>query len=94
MAAFGSYGNQNQVSPTLYGYSLFNKESTVDKTMMSFSMWKTTIKLAIYPLIESDDDQIKYDRKNGIAIYLTPQKAMMFALLLKEFRDKWQTEDL
>lgn len=94
MAAFGSYGNQNQVSPTLYGFSLFNKESTIDKTMMSFSMWKTTIKLAIYPLIESDDDQIKYDRKNGIAIYLTPQKAMMFAQILRDFRDKWQTEDL
>ena len=94
MAAFSSYGNQNQISPTLYGYSLFNKESTIDKTMMSFSMWKTTIKMAIYPLIESDDDQIKYDRKNGIAIYLTPQKAMMFAQILKEFRDKWQTDDL
>ena len=94
MATFGSYGNQNQISPTLYGYSLFNKDSAIDKTMMSFSMWKTTIKMAIYPLIESDDDQIKYDRKNGIAIYLTPQKAMMFAQILKEFRDKWQTDDL
>ena len=87
MSTFGSYGNNNQVSPTLYGLSLFNKNSTVDKTMISFSMWKTTIKVAIFPLIESEDDQIRYDRKNGVAIYLPPMKAAMFASILKDFKD-------
>lgn len=83
MASFGSYNNQ--ISPTVYGYALFNKESLVDKTMISFSMWKTTIKVAIYPLIESEDDQIKYDRKNGVAIYLQPIKAKIFAQIIRDF---------
>ena len=91
MVAFGSYGSggQAQQSPTVYGYAFFNKESIIDKTMMSFSMWKTTLKIGIYPLIETDDDQIKYDRKNGASIFLTPQKAKMFASVLQYFKDNY-----
>lgn len=87
MAAFGGYQNQNMNTPTIYGYSFFNKESIVSKTMMQFSMWKTTLKIAIYPLIESDSDEVKYDRKNGCAIFLIPSKAKMFAELLKGFKE-------
>jgi hypothetical protein len=79
--------NNNQPTPTVNGYAFFNRFSAIDKTMLSFSMWKTTIKIAIYPLIESEnDDQIKYDRKGGISIYLTPFKAHMFAQILKGFK--------
>lgn len=87
MAAFGGYSNQqNMNTPTIYGYSFFNKESTVSKTMMQFSMWKTTLKIAIYPLIESDSDEVKYDRKNGCAIFLVPAKAKMLADIIKGFK--------
>lgn len=85
-----SYMNQqqNQNTPSVYGYSFYNKDSTIDKTMLSFNMWKTTIRMSIYPLIESEnDDQIKYDRKGGISIYLTPFKAHMFAELIRRFKE-------
>lgn len=84
MPTLGSYGNQ--IGPTVTGFQLYNKDSVVDKTMLSFSMWKTTIKIAIYPLIESEDDQVRYDRKNGLAIYLTPMKAFMFANIIRDFK--------
>lgn len=81
---YSSYGSN--ASPTLMGFALFNKDSTVDKTMLSFSMWKTTIKLAIYPIIESESEETRFDRKSGAAIYLTPMKAMQFAKLLQLFK--------
>lgn len=78
--------NQTQNTPSVSGYAFFNKESGVDKTMLSFNMWKTTIRASIYPLIESEnDDQVKYDRKGGISIYLSPFKAAMFAELIRKF---------
>lgn len=84
--------NQNLPSPTVYGFNFYNKNSTVDKTMLSCSMWKTTIRISIFPLIESEnDDQVKYDRKGGISIYLTPYKAYMFAELLKKFKEDPET---
>lgn len=83
MAAFGTYNAS--YSPTIYGTALFNKDSIVDKTMLAFSMWRSTIKIGIYPLIDSEDDQIKYDKKNGLAVFLTPIKALTFAQILKDF---------
>ena len=83
MAQFGTFNAQ--YSPTVYGSAFFNKESTVDKTMLSFSMWRSTIKVGIYPLIDTDDDQVKYDRKNGLAAFLTPIKALMFSKILRDF---------
>lgn len=85
MPLLGSYGNQ--IGPTVQGFQFYNKESTVDKTTLSFSMWKTTIKIAIFPLIESEDDQVRYDRKNGLSIFLTPIKAKMFAHLVRKFME-------
>ena len=86
------FNTQNQqVSPTLYGFTIANRDSTVDKTMLSFSMWKTTIRLGIFPLIESDDDQLRYDKKNGVSIYLTPVKAHIFAELIKKFMEDPKT---
>lgn len=81
---YSSYGANN--SPTINGFAMFNSESIVDKTMLAFSMWKTTIKLGIYPVIESENDEIRYDKKSGIAIYLTPIKAWNFAQLIRAFK--------
>jgi hypothetical protein len=82
-----AYSNPNQVTPTIQGYSLFNRDAKIDKTMLAFSMWKTTIRIGIFPLIESEnDDQPKVDRKGGLSIYLTPFKAHMFAEILTRYK--------
>ena len=83
--AFGNFDNQQQSSPSVFGYSFFNKESIIDKTMISFSMWRNNLKIAISPVIESENGETRYDTKNGISVYLTPQKAKMFEALINQF---------
>ena len=86
-----AFTNSTQFSPTVFGLTFVNKYSKLDKTMLQFSMWKTTIKITIYPVIESSDsysdDQVKFDKKNGLSIYLTATKAHLFAQLLREFKN-------
>ena len=92
MASFNS--RDNQVSLTSNGYAFFNGQSMIDKTTLQFSMWKTTIKVSIFPLIEStegnSDDQ-RYDYKSGISIYLPPNKAYAFANILRKFKEDPKT---
>lgn len=85
--AFNQY--DNIYSPTVYsGFTLYNPTSKIDKTSMSFSMWKSTLKISIVPVIETEstNDTPKYDYKNSISIYLTPIKAHLFAEILSEFK--------
>ena len=82
-----AYYQDNQLTPSVNGYSFYNRESGLDKTMLAFNMWKTTIRVSIYPLIESEnDDQVKFDRKGGISIYMTPTRAYEFGELIKRFK--------
>lgn len=82
-------------SPTVWGFSLFNPTSKIDKTSISFSMWKTTIKIGITPAIETAGDETpRYDYKNAVNIFLTPLKAYRFAQILRNFKknpDKYNT---
>lgn len=89
MAAFEGFqgSNETRFSPTVYGYSFSNSESIIDKSNIQFSMWKTTIKIAICPLIDTGTNEWRVDRKNSIAAYLTPAKAMMFSNILKRFKE-------
>lgn len=81
------FNNQMQ-TPSVYGYQYANKDSTIDRTMLNFCMWKGTIRIGIYPIIESDSsDEIRYDKKNGVTAYLTPSKALMFAKILKNYKE-------
>ena len=85
-----SYQDQGY-SPTVYsGYAMYNPVSTIDKTGLTFSMWKTTLKVSIIPVIESgagNDEPAKYDYRNSATIFLTPSKAHMFATILKKFKE-------
>lgn len=90
MASYGNYTNNNmgnlRFTPTVTGYEFYNSESVVDKTMLSCSMWKSTIKIAIYPIIETgNENEKRVDRTNGAPIYLTAMKTMMLCDLLKNF---------
>lgn len=81
--------SDNVFSPTVYsGFNLYNPTSKIDKTCMSFSMWKSTLKVSIIPVIETEsvNDTPKYDYKNAISIYLTPIKAHLFAKILEQFK--------
>lgn len=82
-------------SPSVYGFSLYNPTSKIDKTSIGFSMWKTTMKVSITPAIESTGDEMpKYDYKNSVSIFLTPLKAYRFAQILRNFKkdpDKYNT---
>lgn len=82
------YGNQDPWSPSVYGFSLFNSNSKIDKTCITFTMWKTTLKVSIIPAIESGADEApRYDFKNSVSIWLTPLKAHRFAEILKGFKE-------
>jgi len=82
-----AYNSTEPWSPTVYGFSLFNPTSKIDKTSISFSMWKTTMKVSITPAIESPGEELpKYDFKNAVSIFLTPLKAYRFAQILKNFK--------
>jgi hypothetical protein len=82
------YGAQEPWSPTVSGIALYNPTSKIDKTCITFSMWKTTIRVSIVPAIESGTDEApRYGYKNGVNIWLTPQKANQFAQILKGYRD-------
>lgn len=72
-------------SPSVYGFGFSNSESTIDKTNISFTMWKTTLKISIAPLVESGNE-FHIDRKNSVSIFLTPAKAKMFADILRKYK--------
>lgn len=74
-------------SPTEYGYSFSNPDSTIDKTNLSFSMWKTTLQVRISPLVETGNNEYRTDRKNTITAFLIPTKAVIFADILKKFKE-------
>lgn len=90
-----AYNTSEPWSPSVYGFSLYNPSSKIDKTSIGFSMWKTTMKISITPAIESAGDELpKYDFKNAVNIFLTPLKAYRFAQILKNFKinpDKYNT---
>lgn len=83
---YGGYANKDYC-PTLYGASFSNKDSEIDKTNLSFSMWQKTIKINIAPLIETVDGDIKIDYKSSAGAFLSPTKAYIFSNILKGFRD-------
>ena len=88
------YPNQEPWSPTVSGIALYNPTSKIDKTSISFSMWKSTIRVSILPAIESGTDEApRYDFKNGVHIWLTPPKAKQFAQILRGFKDDPDTYD-
>lgn len=84
-----AYYSNERPTPTVRGIVKFiNPNSSIDKTALECSMWKHTLKIDIFPVIESGasnkTDDIKVDRKNGLAIYLVPTKAIELAKLLRK----------
>lgn len=89
MALGQNYNNNEEKEayrPTVYGYAMSNTESEIDKSNLSFSMWKSTMKIAIAPKVEtSKDENPEWDRKAAAVIYLNHSKARIMAEVLKGF---------
>lgn len=88
--ALGQTYNNNEKEmyrPTVYGYSMSNtSETAIDTTNLSFSMWKSTLKIAIAPKVKGGNgDFTEWDRKNAAVIYLNHTKAYMMAQIIKGF---------
>lgn len=79
-------GNGNEgFSPTVRSkYSFINTESQIDKSRLSFSMWKNTLQIIISPVKETPDG-IQIDKDNSGSIYINHTKARIFAEELKKF---------
>lgn len=90
MAYFNSQSNnrnREDFSPKVYSkYSFVNSESAIDKSRLSFSMWKSNLQITITPIKEgSTRDNIQYDNDNAGSIYINHTKARIFAEELKKF---------
>jgi hypothetical protein len=88
MALGQNYDNNEKdiYRPSVYGYTMKNPESEIDPSRLSVTMWKDTMKIAIAPKIESDNDEFaRYDAKAAALIYLNHSKARIMAEVLKSF---------
>jgi len=90
MALGENYNNNEEKQvyrPTVYGYAMSNTESEIDVTNLSFSMWKSTLKIAIAPKIDNSgkEENPNWDRKNAAVIYLNHTKARIMAKILRGF---------
>jgi len=90
--ALGNYDNNQKDSvfrPNVYGYSMGNTgESALDKTNLSFTMWKSTIKISISPAVEGGSgERTEWNWKGAVSIYLTPTKALQFAEILRKYKE-------
>lgn len=72
--------------PTVYGYAFANtQDDAVDKSKLSFSMWKSTIKISIAKCTGENNGYPTWDRDNQASIFLTPYKAKIFADIMEKF---------
>lgn len=73
--------------PTVYGYNFTNIDNdAIDKSRISFSMWKNTIKISISKSTGTDQNGFTvWDKDNQASIYLTAIKAKTFADIIEKF---------
>lgn len=79
--------NKKNYQPTVYSqYSLSNAQSELDPTKLAIRYWNNLLVFSIYPKIENSDvENPRWDFQNGISIYLSPFKALMFEKELIDF---------
>lgn len=87
--AYNSYSNNKDANkpyePTVYSaYRFNNGESSVDKTCLTFSVWKQMLKIGISPRKEGSEEMV-FDMDKGLAVYLNHNKARILANELRNF---------
>ncbi len=88
--SLGSYNNKKKdYSPVTYSpVRFYNSESKVDPTSMSFSFWKSLLKISIAPYQQNQNEGSypSIDKDSSIDIYLSPMKAKQLLLCCERFQ--------
>ena len=90
--ALGDNNNNNfnePYRPTTYGYGFTNPDAKYEKTSLSFAIWKFMLKVTIAPKVNDGGTQNydRYDKDNGISIYLNTNKAITLMRIVDEFKE-------
>ena len=75
---------------TLTPYRFNNGESSVDKTCITFSLWKQNLRIGIYPR-KNNTEEVTFDMDNGINVYLNHTRAR---ILCEEFKNFLRNPEL
>lgn len=88
--ALGQTYDKEDFRPSVYGIAFRNdSDKAVDRTMISFSMWASTIKISIVPLVqEATKEFMTPNYEAAGSIWLTPSKAMIFANVISKFLEE------
>ena len=82
----GNNNNQQNKGRTTYTpIRYINPDSSVDKTRLSFEYWNSTLKIKITNRKETGNNEIVFDDTDSAVIFLTPDKARIFANEVKNF---------
>lgn len=87
--AYNSYSNNKEYNkpfePSVYSpYRFNNAESSVDKTCLTFDIWKRMLKITISPRKEGTEE-IQFDTDKGLSVYINHAKAYILANELRNF---------
>ena len=90
--SLGNTYNNNQANTqkdqgiTVYsGYSMANPDSKIDATRLAFRFWKSNLCVSIFPRKNTGNDEVVFDKDNGITIYLNHTKARILKHELEMF---------
>lgn len=76
---------QNKGRTTYTPIKYINPDSTVDKTRLSYEYWNSTLKIKITNKKETGNNEIVFDDMDSAVIFLTPDKARIFANVVRNF---------
>lgn len=87
--SYNSYSNNKDANkpfePSIYSpYRFNNAESEIDKTCLTFGVWKQMLKISISPRKEGTEE-IQFDMEKGLTVYLNHSKAKILSNELKNF---------
>lgn len=85
--------NSEPFRPVTYGYGMTNPDAKYEKTSLSFAIWKFMLKATIAPKVNDGGNYDKYDKDNGISIYLNVNKAITLMKILDEFKELYQKDN-
>ena len=76
---------QNKGRTTYTPIKYINPDSNVDKTRLSYEYWNSTLKIKITNRKDTGNSEIVFDDMDSAVIFLTPDKARIFANVIKNF---------